>query len=62
MNRSKAEAIVSHLLVSVADVRYGDVSVIVRMHDGKLVSVTYSKTENTREQEIDEKKKNTELT
>jgi len=62
MNRSKAETIVSHLLVSVADVRYGDVSVIVRMHDGKLVSVTYSKTENTREQEIDEKKKNTELT
>ena len=60
MNRSKAETIVSHLLVSVADVRYGDVSVIVRMHDGKLVSVTYSKTENTREQEIDEKKKNTE--
>ena len=57
MNRSKAENIVSHLLVSAADVRYGDVSVIVKLHDGKLMSVTYSKTENTREQEIDEKKK-----
>ena len=51
MSQSKAEAIVTQLLVNAADLRYGAVSVTVKMHDGEVVSVSYTKTEYTREQE-----------
>jgi len=51
MSQSKAEAIVAQLLAIVADLRYGAVSVTAKLHDGKVVQVSYSKTEHTREQE-----------
>jgi len=51
MSQSKAEAIVTQLLVNAADLRYGAVSVTAKLHDGQVVSVTYSKTEHTREQD-----------
>ena len=56
MSQSKAEAIVTQLLVNAADLRYGAVSVTAKLHDGNVVSVTYTKTEHTREQEISESK------
>lgn len=51
MNKSKAEAIVIRLLTNAAELRYGSVSVSAKVHDGRIVEVTYSTTENTREQE-----------
>jgi hypothetical protein len=50
MNQSKAEAIVAQLLANAADVRYGSVSVSAKLHDGRVVEVSYTKTEQTREQ------------
>jgi len=57
MRQSKAEAIVAQLMANSADLQYGAVSVTAKLHEGMIVSVTYSTTENTREQEIEEKKK-----
>ena len=54
MSQSKAEAIVAQLLVNAADLRYGAVSVTAKLHDGQIVSVSYSKTEQTREQKSNE--------
>ena len=51
VNRSKAEAIVIRLLTNAAELRYGSVSVSAKVHDGRIVEVTYSTTESTREQE-----------
>jgi len=50
MNKTKAEAIVAQLLANAAGVRYGVVSVSAKLHDGRVVEVSYSKTEQTREQ------------
>ncbi len=49
MNQSKAEAMVAQLLANAAGLRYGSVSVSAKLHDGRIVDVTYSKTEQTRE-------------
>jgi len=50
MNQSKAEKIVTRLLTNAAGLRYGSVSVTAKMHDGRVVSVSYSTTEQTKEQ------------
>jgi hypothetical protein len=57
MNQSKAEAIVARLLSNVDGLRYGVVSVSVKLHDGRVVSVFYTTTEQTRE-EVNQKDKN----
>lgn len=57
MNQSKAEGMVAQLLANASGLRYGAVTVTAKLHDGCVVSVSYSTTENIREQEIDEKKK-----
>jgi hypothetical protein len=49
MSQSKAEAIVSRLLSNAAGLKYGSVSVTVKVHDGRVVEVLYATTENTRE-------------
>nr|AGS53318.1 hypothetical protein [uncultured bacterium contig00013] len=49
MNRTKAEAIVIRLLANAAGLKYGTVSVSAKLHDGRVVEVAYSTTENTRE-------------
>jgi len=51
MNRSKAEAIVTRLLTNAADLKYGSVSVVAKIHDGRITEVNYSTTESTRETE-----------
>ena len=50
MSKSKAEGIVARLLSSAAGLKYGCVSVAVKVHDGRVVQVLYSTTENTMEQ------------
>ena len=49
MNQTKAEAIVTQLLANSAGLRYGSVSVSAKLHDGRGVEVSYTKTEQTRE-------------
>jgi hypothetical protein len=51
MNQSKAEAMVTQLLTNAAGLRYGSVSVTAKLHDGRVVSVSYTTTEQTKEQE-----------
>jgi hypothetical protein len=51
MDKSKAEAIVVRLLTNAAELRYGSVTVTLKLHDGRVVSVTYTTTEQTRETE-----------
>jgi len=58
MNQSKAEAIVARLLANAAGLRYGSVSVSAKLHDGRVVEVSYSTTENTREQGVKNDKGN----
>jgi hypothetical protein len=47
----KAEAIVAQLLTTAAGVRYGAVSVSAKLHEGRVVEVSYSRTEHTRDLE-----------
>ena len=49
MNQKKAEEIVTQLLTNAAGLRYGSVSVSAKLHEGRVVEVSYSKTEHTRE-------------
>ena len=58
VNQAKTEAIVAQLLTNAAGLRYGCVSVSVKLHDGRVVQVMYSTTENlkdTNQQEENEK-------
>jgi len=57
MNKSKAEAIVAQLLANAAGLRYGSVSVSAKLHDGRVVEVSYLKSEQTREQHESKKDK-----
>jgi hypothetical protein len=49
MNQSKAEEIVAQLLANAAGLRYGSVSVSAKLHDGRVVEVTYLTSEQTKE-------------
>jgi len=51
MTQSKAEAIVAQLLTNAAELKYGTVSVTAKLHEGRVVEVSYTKTEQTREKE-----------
>ena len=52
----KAVAIVDQLLSNAAGVRYGAVSVSAKLHDGRVVEVSYSRTEHTRDLDKDNDK------
>jgi len=49
MIQSKAELIVAKLLAHVAEVRFGHVSVTLKMHSGRVVEVTYLTAEQEKE-------------
>ena len=53
MNKSRAEKMVVQLLMNAAGLRYGSVSVLAKVHDGRVVSVSYSTTEMTKEEKTD---------
>jgi hypothetical protein len=57
MNQSKAEVIVARLLNNATGLRYGSVSVSAKLHDGRVVEVSYSTMENTREREAENDKR-----
>ena len=47
----KAEDIVNLLLTNAAGVKYGAISVSAKLHDGRVVEVSCSRTEHTRDVE-----------
>ena len=49
MNQKKAEAIVGRLMTNTAGLRYGCVTVSIKLHDGRVVQVLYSTTENIKD-------------
>jgi hypothetical protein len=49
---AKAEEIVNQLLSNTAGLRYGAISVSAKLHDGRVVEVSLSRTEHTRDLEI----------
>ena len=53
MNNKKAEKIVKQLLNNAEGLNYGFVSVSLKLHCGRVVSVSYTTTEQTREQTND---------
>jgi hypothetical protein len=50
MNEGKTKMMVARLMANVAGLRYGSASVTVKLHDGRVVQVTYATQEHTREQ------------
>ena len=52
----KAEDIVNQLLVNAAGVKYGAITVSAKLHDGRVVEVSYSRTEHTRDLETPKEK------
>jgi hypothetical protein len=52
MSESKAQEMVTRLLQNTAGMKYGCVSVSVKLHDGQVAQVLYSTTENIRESEM----------
>ena len=56
MNRSKAEGVVTRLMLNAANLKFGAVSVTLKVHDGRVTEVLYAITENTRESESNEAK------
>jgi hypothetical protein len=49
VSQGKAEEIVSRLLSNAAGLQYGSVSVTANVHNGRIMNIVYSTTENTRE-------------
>ena len=46
----RACAVAAKLLENAARIRFGEVAAILRVHNGRVVSVSHTVTENTREQ------------
>jgi hypothetical protein len=49
MSQSNAEAITSRLLSNVAGLKYGSVSVTLKVHNGRIMDVTHTVTESVKE-------------
>jgi hypothetical protein len=49
IKKQKAEAMAGRLVEITGNVRFGSVSVNLKIHDGRIVDVTYTVTESTRE-------------
>jgi len=59
VNKSKAEVIVARLLANSIGLKYGTVSVMLKLHDGRVTTVEYNTTESTREYEPRKENDNT---
>jgi hypothetical protein len=49
MNRDQVTAIVVHLMENVKGLKYGVVSAVLKVHDGRLVKITYETNVCTKE-------------
>lgn len=50
IQKQHAETIAGRLVKTAGNVRFGSVSVNLKIHDGRIVDITHSVTESTREQ------------
>jgi hypothetical protein len=55
MTKSSAERMIAKLLANVAELRFGYASVTVKVHEKRVVEVSYSTTDNSKEREPREK-------
>jgi hypothetical protein len=51
MNQTKTQAMVAKMMSNAAGLQYGTVAITVKLHDGRVVQVSYSTTEHTRDNE-----------
>jgi hypothetical protein len=49
MNEQKTQEMIAKLLNKTTNLKYGTVSVTVKLHDGRVVQVTYSTNEHTKD-------------
>ncbi len=49
VNQSKTQAMIAKMMSNAAGLKYGSVTVTARLHDGRVVQVSYSTTEYSRE-------------
>ncbi len=56
MNKTKTQAMVAKLMSNAAGLKYGSVSVTAKVHDGRVVMVSYSTQEHTRDTEAPKEK------
>jgi len=49
VSQGKAEAIVARLLSNAAGIKFGSVSVTVKIHSGRVMDVTHTVTESVKE-------------
>ena len=56
MNKTKTEMMVARLMANAAGLRYGYVTASLKLHDGRVVEVSYTTTEKTNEKEPESKK------
>jgi len=49
MIKSKTEKIVARLLANAAEMMFGTVSVAIKLHSGRVVEITYTTAEQTKE-------------
>jgi hypothetical protein len=57
MSQGKAEAIAARLLSNTEGLKYGSVSAVLKIHNGRVVEVVYEIAESTREPGNDEVKR-----
>jgi len=51
MNKTKTEMMVARLMANAAGLKYGYVTASVKLHNGRVVEVSYTTTEKTNEKE-----------
>jgi hypothetical protein len=56
MNQINTQAMIAKLMSNAAGLRYGSVSVTAKVHDGRIVQVSYSTQEHTRDTEFSKEK------
>jgi len=49
VSQGKAEAIVARLLSNAAEIKFGSVSVTVKIHSGRVMDITHTVTESVKE-------------
>jgi hypothetical protein len=51
MSRTKIDAVTRHLVENAGRLRYGTVSAVLRIHEGRVVSIYYETNETLKERE-----------
>jgi hypothetical protein len=51
-NTDRLAAIVERLAGNAAGIRYGQVAVVLKVHDGRITEITHQVTESTRENNV----------